>query len=342
MEVDVTVRRVLPIIGAAALTLGTVAAAAAAPEQWIQRWRHAPGVIDVAGPRSDGRLVVTAAGRLWLLRAGGRLEAYARGPGGYVLPDAGEPYLTVVPQTRRAGAGCQFTRDDVYGLDPTANPPGIVRVDSKGRASRLVDLPGIGLLAGITIDGVGRFKHRLLVLGRGAQTTVVAIDCSGKVETITATAPLVEGGIAVAPRGFGSFSGQLIAADEGTGRILAINSTGATVTVAESGLPAGPDIGVESVGFVPAGLVSAYVADHGAPGSTPRVGTDSILRLPPRALRAAGVLAGDLLVATETGARTIAVRCRTTCSVREVATGPPIAHIEGQISFAPATGRPTG
>jgi hypothetical protein len=48
----------------------------------------------------------------------------------------------------------------------------------------------------------------------------------------------------------------------------------------------------------------------------------------------AGVRAGDLLVATEGGADTIAVLCRRTCAVRLIADGPAVAHAEGHIVFA--------
>jgi hypothetical protein len=51
------------------------------------------------------------------------------------------------------------------------------------------------------------------------------------------------------------------------------------------------------------------------------------------ALARAGVAPGDLLVATEGGARTIAVRCETTCAVRHIADGPRVAHAEGHIAF---------
>ena len=60
--------------------------------------------------------------------------------------------------------------------------------------------------------------------------------------------------------------------------------------------------------------------------------------LPAQDLAASGVhqgphTAGDLLVATEGGARTIDVRCAATCTVRYVAAGPAIAHAEGHIVF---------
>jgi hypothetical protein len=111
------------------------------------------------------------------------------------------------------------------------------------------------------------------------------------------------------------------------------------VTLADSGLPAGGDIGVESAGFVPPGASVAYLADRFSAGNK-HPGDDAILRLD---LARAGVRAGDLLVATEGGARTIDVRCEpeasrkqsgSACTVRVVAAGPDIAHAEGHIVFA--------
>ena len=66
--------------------------------------------------------------------------------------------------------------------------------------------------------------------------------------------PRVEGGIAVAPRTFGRFAGQLIAPDEHSGRIFAFDRHGRTRVVSQYRFPAGGDIGVESVGFVPPGF----------------------------------------------------------------------------------------
>ena len=139
----------------------------------------------------------------------------------------------------------------------------------------------------------------------------------------------------VAPAGFGRFAGQLIAPDEGSGRILAVAPSGRVRLVAASGLPAGGDIGVESVGFVPPDFTSrgsADVADRVSPGN-PHPGDDAILAVSGRALFRAGVRRGDLLVATEGGAQTVAVRCRRKCSVRHVADGPAIAHAEGHLVF---------
>ena len=65
-------------------------------------------------------------------------------------------------------------------------------------------------------------------------------------------------------------------------------------------------------------------------------GTNSILRLPGSELINAGVRPGDLLVATEGGARTIAVRCASSCTVRYIAAGPAVSHGEGHIVFTRA------
>jgi hypothetical protein len=59
------------------------------------------------------------------------------------------------------------------------------------------------------------------------------------------------------------------------------------------------------------------------------------------ALIGTGVRAGDLLVATEGGADTIAARCRRTCTVRRIADGPAVAHTERRIVFA-GVGRELG
>jgi hypothetical protein len=102
-------------------------------------------------------------------------------------------------------------------------------------------------------------------------------------------------------------------------------------------LPSGADIGVESAGFVPPGFDrtgAAYLADRRSPGN-PHPGTDSILRVSGADLVKAGVRPGDLIVASEGGAKTIAVRCARTCSVRKIADGPASSHAEGHIVFAP-------
>jgi hypothetical protein len=154
------------------------------------------------------------------------------------------------------------------------------------------------------------------------------------VRTITSSAPRVEGGIAVAPRSFGRFAGDLIAPDELSGRIFALTPRGRTLLVANSGLPHGQDFGVESEAFVPAdSRAQALVADRLTPRNR-HPGDNVFLRLGADALRAAGVHHGDLLVAGEGGAFTDAVTCGSAgCRVRYVANGPSEAHVEGHIGF---------
>jgi hypothetical protein len=302
-------------------------------------WRqalHVTRVVDLTPPRADGRLVVAADGRLALLRPGGRTLPFARGPHGYATQPGPESYIALSRGQTVRGAACRFPRDSVYALEPQGQP-GVIAVTRGGQARRLVDLPGAGLLNGIAFDTTGRFGHRLLVTATASgRTTVFAVDCRGRARAITGAAPAVEGGIVVAPASFGHFGGDLIAPDELSGRILAIAPSGRARLVARSGIPHGGDIGVESAGFVPRGFGpgwSAYLADRVSPGN-PHPGDDAILGLGGRAALRAGVRPGDLLVASEGGAQTIAVRCHTTCSVTRVADGPAVAHAEGHIVFA--------
>lgn len=111
---------------------------------------------------------------------------------------------------------------------------------------RATTVTGVDSLNGIAFDTTGKFGFRLLASGPSAgKTAVVAIDCNGKVQFITRAAPVLEGGLAVAPRGFGSFGGDLIAPDELSGKIYAIAPDGTVSVVAMSRLPAGQDTGVE-------------------------------------------------------------------------------------------------
>ncbi len=303
------------------------------------KWRvvaKVPGIVDVVGPRTDGRLVLSTHGGLFVMRPAGSPVPFARGPQGYA-GSPGEAYLTLGSGRRVSGAGCAFRRDVIFALDPDATP-GIVRVDRSGRSSRFADLPAGAFPAGIAIDTVGLFGHRILVTSfASGTTTLYAFDCRGRARVVATGAPHVEGGIAVAPRTFGRFGGKLIAVDEVTGSIYAFGSGGGVRLVAESGLPAGGDIGVESVGFVPPRLGrrgAAYLADMGAPGS-PTSGSDGLLILAGTGLSRANLHPGELIVATEAGAKTLAVRCARLCKVRRVAEGPTVTHAEGHITFLP-------
>jgi hypothetical protein len=234
-------------------------------------------------------------------------------------------------------ARCSFRRDDVFVLNPGATPV-VLRVDRNGRSHPFASLPAGVFPSGIAIDRIGSFGYRLLVTTTASgKTTLHAFDCRGRDRLIAAGAPSVEGGLAVAPRTFGRFGGALIAADEVSGRIYAFGPGGRTRLMVESGLPAGGDIGVEAVGFVPPSLGlhgTAYLADLGAAGS-PTSGSDSLLVLEAAAVSRARLHAGDLVVATEAGAKTVAVRCRRICTIRRIADGPATAHAEGHITFLP-------
>src|SRR2546421_50818 len=172
---------------------------AASGLRW-QRSKHLRDVVDLTGARRDGRLTVTTSRRLFLLRPGGSLTPFARGPGGYRAVAGDEPYIALSPP-RRANGGCPH-----------------------GPGGRLPPRPR-------------------------------------------------------EPPSLGSAGGALIAPDENSGHVIAIDPRGVARTIADSGLPTGGDIGIESSGFVPPGLGPtgrAYLADRAVPGN-PHPGTGSIL-----------------------------------------------------------------
>jgi hypothetical protein len=326
-------------IGAATGLLALVLTGIGSAAPAIGTWRPVAkvvGIVDVVGPRADGRLVLASRRGLFLLRRGRTPVPFARGPQGYA-GGAGEPYIALGTGNAVSGARCSFRRDEVFVLNPGATP-GVLRVDLKGRSHPFASLPAGTFPSGITVDGVGTFGYRLLVTATASgKTTLHAFDCRGRDRVISAGAPSVEGGLAVAPKTFGRFAGALIAPDEVSGRLYAFGPGGRTRLVVESGLPAGGDIGVESVGFVPPAIGrrgAAYLADLGSPGS-PTSGSDSLLVLPAVAVSRGRLQAGELVVATEAGAKTLAVRCRRVCTIRRVADGPATAHAEGHITFLP-------
>jgi hypothetical protein len=329
------VRAAVLCLGLAGLALSPGAAGRSLPARW-RVFLHVPAVVDLTGRRSDGSLTVAAGGRLSILRIGAPPSPFARAPDGYSTALGPEPYIALAGNEAVDGAACSFRQDDLYALEPNV-PAGVIEVDAQGRARRIADLESGVSPNGIAFDDVGRFGHRLLVTaGLPGGTALFAMDCAGRVSAITRRAPRLEGGIAVAPSSFGEFGGDLVAPDEYSGRIVAIDPQGNVHTLTKSGLPSGADTGVESAGFVPSSLgrgTSAYLADRHSPGNA-HPGTDSILRLSGGNLIKAGVRPGDLLVASEGGAKTIAVRCARKCSVRHIADGPAVTHAEGHIVFA--------
>jgi hypothetical protein len=303
-----------------------------------EEWQPIPGVFDADGPRTDGSLLIAGSAALYLLDADGKLTPFARGPGGYRDDPGAEAYVAVSRGGHVSSAGCDFTPDETFILRLHV-PFGITRVTADGADSgSFANITGVTALGGIAIDTGGAFDQRLLVTGTttAKKTAVFAIDCNGAVTAVTRAAPAVEGGIAVAPSGFGQFGGDLIAPDEYTGRIYAISPAGKATMIARPALPVGADVGVESVGFVPQGLLSrggwVYYADRFTKGNR-HPGTDHLLRLSSSALDAAGVREGDMLVAFEGGATLIAIRCDATCGVTAVVRTPTRAHGEGHLAF---------
>jgi hypothetical protein len=323
-------------LGLGALVLPPGAASRTTPARW-RSFLHVPAVVDLTGPRTDGSLTVAADGGLSLLRLRAQPIPFARGPDGYSTARGPEPYIALASNEMVDGTACSFSPDTAYAIEPN-EPPGVVEIDGQGRARRFADLESGTMPNGIAFDHVGGFGHRLLVTAAvSGGIALLALDCAGGVSTIARHAPRLEGGIEVAPSSFGRYAGDLIAPDEYSGRILAIDPQGAIHTVARSGLPSGADVGVESAGFVPPQFdrsQAAYLADRRSPGN-PHPGTDSILRVSGTDLVKAGVRPGDLIVASEGGTKTIAVRCARTCSVHKIADGPATSHGEGHIVFAP-------
>ncbi len=329
------IRRLATLLLAAAMAVWASPIAAAGPA-W-QPIAKIAGIFDVAGPRPDGSLVVAGSGRLYLFDPQGLVTPFAQGPDGYADDKGGEAYLAVSPGLRLDGAACDFQAGDVYILRLHA-PTGITRVDTQGRKTAFATIPGMQGLNGIAFDTAGLFGHRLLATGSAGagKTEVAAVDCNGGVQVLTRAAPVVEGGLAVAPLGFGNFGGELIVPDDLSGKIYAIAPDGSSALVVNSGLAKGGDIGVEGVGFVPPGFMAGgavFYADRSTSGN-PHPGTDSLLRLTSAALGLAGVQDGDLLAATEGGATMIAVRCGTGCSVTRVVQQPTTAHGEGHLAFS--------
>src|SRR5713226_7293382 len=254
---------------AAFLALAPVSVSAAGPA-WEQ-WQPVPGVFDLGGPRSDGSLVVAGSANLYLADPAGNVTSFARGPGGYREDAGAEAYLTVSPKAHVTAADCDFVRDEVFLLRLHV-PLGVERVDAPGENTEsFANVARVTSLNGIAFDTTGTFDHRLLVSGpANGKTVITAIDCNGSTQVITSSAPVLEGGLAVAPAGFGAFGGALVAPDELSGNIWAIRPDGSATMVlntstglvsqipgSDASLPKGQDVGAESAGFVPPGFMES-------------------------------------------------------------------------------------
>jgi hypothetical protein len=328
-------RRLLAVLAAAQVSMAPLSALAAGVA-W-EPGKTVAGVFDVDGPRSDGSMIVAGAAALYLMDPAGNIAPFARGPGGYHEDKGAEAYLASSTGGTVSAAGCSWVPDETFLLRLHI-PIGVERVSAAGdETGSFTNLPGAAALNGIAFDTTGDFDHRLLVSAPlKGKTVIFAVDCSGAVKVITRSAPRLEGGLAVAPSGFGAFGGALIAPDELSGKIYAIKANGAVSLVAKPSLPTGQDTGVESAGFVPQGFMSRggtlYYADRRTPNGR-HPGTDSVLQLPSVQLAAAGVKEGDLLVATEGGATMVAVRCAPLCTTIPVIAQPTKAYGEGHLAF---------
>ena len=282
-----------------------------------------PGVIDVVGPRPDGALVAAAAGELFLVHPDGRPPTPF---GDYATDPRPGSYIAMAPGRDVTGAGCRFEDGEVYALELGTPPQAVVRVTVDGQASRFVETPPVDMLTGIAFDATGRFGYQLLVAGRrGTRTVLFSIDCRGRLKTLTENAPLMEGGMAVAPELFGQHGGDLIGADETSGNVVFIRFDGTSGVLINPGLPAGPDIGAGSVGFTPPGFIgrggTAYMADRRSP---------AIWRMTAEMFSQVGIDENDLIVVTEAGRSTV-VRCRATCRTFPFGDAAN-AHIEGHVT----------
>jgi hypothetical protein len=144
--------------------------------------------IDVAVGRPDGKPVVAANGRLYLL-AGSRLRLFA--PAYHSNPGL-EAYIAL-PAPHHPG--CSLGAGSLYAIR-LQRGRGVTRVTPSGRVSRFATITAAGLINGITFDEVGAFGYRLLVtINHGSTTTLDAVDCHGEVKPITRAAPKVEGRI---------------------------------------------------------------------------------------------------------------------------------------------------
>jgi hypothetical protein len=102
-------------LGVATVTVagcgGSPGRAGPPPAAWVVL-RHLPGVVDLAGPRSDGSFLVAAAGRLLVLGRDGTVSPFARGAGGYLTAAGTEPYA----HQQRSGPGDPLLVRERYGL----------------------------------------------------------------------------------------------------------------------------------------------------------------------------------------------------------------------------------
>lgn len=318
--------------GLGVLGLWAPAAASRTPTapDW-KTWLAVPGVVDVAGPRADGALIVATADGLLVVPPGRDTTPGEANPIRMGSPTA----IALSAGLEATGAACRFGPDEVFALDASTTPTAVLRVDATGQGMRFAELAQFERLTGIAFDTTGRFGNRLLVAGRRHDRTgIVALDCRGQASVVTEDAPHFDGGIAVAPERFGDFGGDLIGVDEDTGEVVFVRADATSGIVVATGLPRGPGIGPRSLGFVPEGFNrlggSAFVADAGAGPSSPSP-SGSLRRLSSEGLAPVGIDDNDLLVAGGAGGATVVVRCRDGCRVLPLGRAPD-GEVQGRIA----------
>jgi hypothetical protein len=184
------------VVAASAVIAAGFVSASGSPAAW-QSWVHLPGVLDLAGPRTDGRFVVAARGRLMLLAPSGALTDFTPA---YSVPQSPESYISLSPGLSVTSAGCGFGRDLVFALDLRSTPPGVSTISAAGVVSHLASVHGVSTLSGITIDTTGDFglghgedpqqDHRLRHRLRGYRETSRDSRCRDRRRDLSGAAEL--------------------------------------------------------------------------------------------------------------------------------------------------------
>jgi hypothetical protein len=328
---------------ATALLLGVAAlpAHAGASVAW-QKFLKADGggrINDIVGPDSKSRLTTSSGIHLWHVGRNHKqvqfIKPHNGGRLGYLPSNpVFEHYIAQVPFAHCAG----FKTGDIYGF--TGPKPRLVQVTPKGKVKHGISLPSNLEPSGIVFDNPGgAFGGRLLVTERDRSTGTTGLlgfGCGGT-RWYASGLPRIEGGITIAPPGFGPWAGWVLGTNESHSQIYAISAGGSLDTVmVPGGAPIGGDRGIETLGAVPWGLdgaSAAFISDRKTPGNI-QPGNGLMLSLGWPVLQSQGVQAGDVLAVSEGGAYTFDVRCNPVCSSSLVAYGQPNAHVEGHIAFA--------
>jgi len=129
----------LVVAASAASGASQPASDATLPAHWVP-FRPIPAVVDLAGTRRDGTLMLALVGRLSLLGPGGPVP-FARGRYGYATSRGTEPYRALAPAASGGVGGSSFAQGDVYapGLSPRLAsqivPPGSDEPSTSARSS---------------------------------------------------------------------------------------------------------------------------------------------------------------------------------------------------------------